>query len=386
MDLAAIPEIRVETVGDEVAYWLPVRSLGKLRWIGLIPVGFSALWIWTVGHMLLDVIRPFSHDKPAGVQYFMAAVLAGFALMGCGPAGFGLLAMFGRCRVRWREGRLAVSDFAGPFAWRRRLPRKTIRKFLVQSGLSSNGRPVIGGPLGDMAVLVAEFETGKPRIVAAGYPREWLQAIASDLSMRTGRSQAAPPRVEEIHAGENQSLLEEAAEKPSDSKVVLQRQPASIVLDVPPAGLRKGSMGLFFFATAWCVFMVLFTLAVCFGKRVAPGNDFLGLMLFLGGFWSVGLGMMAAAINLGKRRATLTAGRSGLTVVQSGPFGVKRREFRREEIATVRVAAGNVEINHSRVPELQIHPVTGKKVGLLIGRDPAELRWMAAELKKALGL
>jgi hypothetical protein len=109
-------------------------------------------------------------------------------------------------------------------------------------------------------------------------------------------------------------------------------------------------------------------------------------MLFLGGFWSVGLGMMAAAINLGRRRAMLTAGRSGLTVVQSGPFGVKRREFRREEIAAVRVAASNVEMNHSRVPELQIQPVTGKKVGLFIGRDPAELRWMAAELKKALGL
>jgi hypothetical protein len=88
MNLAAIPEIRVETVGDEVAYWLPVRSLGKLRWIGLIPAGFSALWVWAVGHMLLDMIRPFSHDKPAGIQYVMAAVLAGFALMGCAPAGF----------------------------------------------------------------------------------------------------------------------------------------------------------------------------------------------------------------------------------------------------------------------------------------------------------
>jgi hypothetical protein len=35
---------------------------------------------------------------------------------------------------------------------------------------------------------------------------------------------------------------------------------------------------------------------------------------------------------------------------------------------------------------LQIHPVTSKKVGLFAGRDAGELRWMATELRKALGV
>jgi hypothetical protein len=335
--------------------------------------------------MLLGVVRQFSTTKQPHFEFFMAMFFLAFVVVGCIPAGFGLLAMFGRCRVMWRDGRLAVSDL-GLFGWRRRMPRAAIRKFAVMAGASSNGRPVTAGPLASMAMLVAEFEKGTPRIVAAGYPREWLEAIAADLSARAGRSQPAPPQVEVSDARTNPSELRDVAEKPADSKVMIQRQSAGIVLEVPPAGLRKGSMGLFPFARLWCLFMVLFTFAMLFGKQGNPAKGSLPVWPFLAGFWAVGLGMMAVAVNLGRRRATLTAGNSGLTVVQTGPFGVKRREFRRGEIAAIRADAGTVEVNHSRVLELQIHPVTGKKVGLFVGRDAGELRWMATELRNALGV
>ncbi len=45
-----------------------------------------------------------------------------------------------------------------------------------------------------------------------------------------------------------------------------------------------------------------------------------------------------------------------------------------------------MEVNNSRVPELQIHPMAGKKIGLFGGRDAGELRWMATELRNALGV
>ncbi|MGA2543354.1 MAG: hypothetical protein ABSG78_17530 [Verrucomicrobiota bacterium] len=386
MDLPAIPEIRVETAGNDVTYCLPVRPLGKIRWLGLVPVGFSALWLSGVGHMLLSVVRQFSNSKQSGFELFMIVFLAGFVLVGCIPAGFGLLLMFGRCRVTWRDGRLTVSDSIGPFGWRRRMPRAAIRKFEVKAGARSNGQTVTTEPLAALAVLMAEFEKGKPRIVASGYPRQWLEAIAADLSARAGRSQPAAPQIEVSDARENPPQFSDVVEKPVDSKVVIQRQSAGLVLEVPPAGLRKGSMGLFFFAIVWCLFMVVFTAAMAFGKQDKPSKDFWPLLLFLVGFWAVGLGLMAVAVNLGRRRATLTAGNSGLTVVQSGLFGVKRREFRRGEIAAIRADASKVEVNHRPLPELQIHPVTGKKVGLLLGRDAAELRWMATELRHALGV
>jgi hypothetical protein len=45
-----------------------------------------------------------------------------------------------------------------------------------------------------------------------------------------------------------------------------------------------------------------------------------------------------------------------------------------------------VEVNHRPVIELQIFPRTGRKFGLLAGRDVAELQWIAAVLRQALGV
>jgi hypothetical protein len=314
----------------------------------------------------------------------MVAFLLVFMIVGCFPAAYGFLMMFGRCRISWHDGRLTVSDLVGPFGRRRRMPRTAIRKFAVKAGVERNGQSVTTGPLASMAMLVAEFENGKPRVVALGYPREWLEAIATELSGYASRTQPATPKVEVVDLQATPPQFQDVAEKPAASKIVLQRNAASIVLEVPPAGLRKGSMGLFFFSIAWCAFMTVFTSGMLKQARAAK-SDWQSL-IFIGTFWAVGLGMMAGAVNLGRRRATLTAGKSGLTIVQSGPFGTKRREFRREEIAAVRADTSNVEVNNRRVLELQIHPVTGKKVGLLVNREADELRWMATELRNALGV
>jgi hypothetical protein len=45
-----------------------------------------------------------------------------------------------------------------------------------------------------------------------------------------------------------------------------------------------------------------------------------------------------------------------------------------------------MEVNNRPVIELQIHPAVGKKAGFLAGRDEAELRWMAAQLRRALNV
>ncbi len=95
---------------------------------------------------------------------------------------------------------------------------------------------------------------------------------------------------------------------------------------------------------------------------------------------------MTKAVSMGRRQATVTAGNSGLTVVQTGPFGAKRREFRRADIAAIRADASGMAVNDVPIIELQIHPITGKKVGLFAGRDAGELRWMATELRTALGV
>jgi hypothetical protein len=73
-----------------------------------------------------------------------------------------------------------------------------------------------------------------------------------------------------------------------------------------------------------------------------------------------------------------------LRVETKGPFGSKQLEWSRGDISAIRADASGMEVNNRRLFELQIHPVTGKKVGLLAGRDENELRWMATRLRRAL--
>jgi len=170
-------------------------------------------------------------------------------------------------------------------------------------------------------------------------------------------------------------------EKPAGSPVVMEQNSQGVVLDVPPAGLWKGSMGLFFFAVLWCLINGTVTAGI-----LLEGKFELKAIPIFGVFWLVGLILLAVAINLGRRRFTLTVGQGQLTVVRSGPLGTKQFDFSRRDIAEVSVGSSNVEENHRPVMELQVKLVTGKKFGFLVGRDPEELRWMATVLRHSLGL
>ena len=115
------------------------------------------------------------------------------------------------------------------------------------------------------------------------------------------------------------------------------------------------------------------------------GSIWVAILAMLG-FGAVGLGMMAIAINLGRRTATFAAESGRLCVETKSLFGARQLEWSSGEINAIRADASNMEVNHRPVLELQIHPVTGKKVGLLAGRNENELRWMATRLRQALNV
>jgi hypothetical protein len=380
MALADIPDIRVESVGDEVTYSLPTRPLGRLRFLGLFPIGVSAAWFGIIGNTFLPQLRQLIDHSPT-FSYFFGAFILGVMMAGLAPAGFGLLILFGRCRILWRDGHLTISERVGPFGWPRRMPRRPIVKFIVMGGTAAPGDRTLPGPFATLGLLLAKFESGAPRTIVTGYPRPWLEAIAHDLSARAGLAQSTEPPVE-VYRGLTEELKAKVVEKPANSPVVLQRSDANVaVLDVPPIGLWKGSGGIFTFAIPWCLVIGAVTVAFVCDKKFDPKA-----IPFFAIFWLVGLGMLAVGVNLGKRRAKITAGPSALTVVKSGPFGTKRLDFRRADIANVCAGVSSMEQNHHPVPELQVHLVSGKKVGFLLGRDPEELRWIATELRNSLGL
>jgi hypothetical protein len=174
--------------------------------------------------------------------------------------------------------------------------------------------------------------------------------------------------------------------QPAGSSVQLEERSLGIRLVVPPAGIWKGSKGLFFFALLWCGFMCLFTGLSVFAHFKGSGKVPTAFWIFIPAFWSIGLGLLAGATNMGRRRAELTADSGRLHIEITGLFGLKQRDWPRADIAAVRADASGMEVNNRPVIELQIHPAVGKKAGFLAGRDEAELRWMAAQLRRALNV
>jgi len=138
---------------------------------------------------------------------------------------------------------------------------------------------------------------------------------------------------------------------------------------VPPAGLRKGSKGLFGFGIVWCLIVAAITLAIgSANAKNVRGNPVVGWTL-MGVFWLVGLGLLTGAINMARRRAMLLVENGQLQVAQIGIFGAKKWDWNRENIGAIRANASGMEINNVPVIELQIQPVNGKKVGFFAGRD-----------------
>jgi hypothetical protein len=353
----------------------------------LFLVVFGIGFMWMPAHTAWDFMQKLRQGHAdAGTIIFSFFPLL-FVIAGCVPMFIGLAIMFGRTRVEWRDGGLRVTERVGPLFWTRRLPRKPVRTLEVSAGTVRRG-DAPPTPMDNFASLGIVYEDGTRSVVALGYPKDWLLPVAEELKTFVGSASvsAEAPRVEVVNAA---PVREEDADanipQPAGCRVQLEERGAGIRLTVPPAGLWKGSGGLIVFALLWCGFMTVFT-AVFFlpsTKREVSVGVFL---LIIGGFWLVGLSLLAAAVNMGRRRAELTVDGGRLRVKTEGLFGVKEREWRRDEIAAIRADASGLESNHHPILELQVHPTAGKKAGYLAGHDEAELRWMAARLRQALNV
>src|SRR5579864_3192839 len=92
------PKIRVESVRDDVTYNLPVRPLGKLRWLGLFLVGFGVLFISVPARMEIAFAKQILAGKADLGAWFFFLFVIPFIIAGLMPLGAGVLIVFGRCR------------------------------------------------------------------------------------------------------------------------------------------------------------------------------------------------------------------------------------------------------------------------------------------------
>lgn len=176
----------------------------------------------------------------------------------------------------------------------------------------------------------------------------------------------------------------ERREPPPDTDVVLDRHPRGIAFTIPPAGLWKGSRGLFSFSLVWCT--ITLAVSVVGGGAWQPNGNLplAGALAFAAIFWLVGIVTMCLAINMGRRQAVLAVVDDSLQFLQVGPFGRRRHEWARAEIADIAVGPSGLEVNDVPIMELQVRTTAGKKHGMLSQRQLAELVWIATVVRHEL--
>ena len=169
--------------------------------------------------------------------------------------------------------------------------------------------------------------------------------------------------------------------KPMTTKIVLTRDGDATAFQIPAPGLFRGqSLGLL-------VFSLMF-MAIPGGMMflvVRDGEPY-GILLFLGIFVAVGLAVLTYGVKAGTTRTMLAVTPDLLAFQQNSVFGMRKRQIPRQQITGVTVGPSGTTVNDRPLLELQIAVRGASSEGMLVGRPVAELDWIAATLRQALGL
>jgi hypothetical protein len=390
-------EIQIlEPSPDVRRYVLPRRELGGLRWVGLIPIGIGLVFIWFGISWILDTSQWLQGKiEPFSLVFSLFGVA--FVYGGLLPFGIGLAMMIGHSEIEIAGGRLKTVERAGPLWWSRRRSLDIIQELKIEyAGPENEDNPRPRNRTDGLWAIRIRYAGRKPWLAAIGYPRALLLPLADDLAERLRESSSQPIVVDDqavesgdgIFDGSLVPIMPERFEKPPGSRIELDERDGQLTINVPAAGLRRGSSGLFSFAIIWCSGSAFMT-AIALVPILMDGDHWatiLAIAGFMSFFWAVGIGILLVSINMGRRRAGIVVVGDRLSVLQTSLFGSKTSSWAADELRSVRVGPSGMKVNDRPVPELQVLPRTGKKLGMLAGRDVNELEWMASHMARALAL
>jgi len=416
-----------EPIAGGVRYVLPRRVLGKARYAGLALAGMG---LFTTLFMCLWMGLPIA----GGVDLLRDGEWFGLLLIGFGLIGlFGLIPGLGMLiaglavftnkttpLVEVRDGKLIAIEKFGPIKWKRKRPMDKVRRLTIIEGLSSKRKhrsddqpePIElftdDGESGELLTIEATGDGIKPLKLAPGYPAEILRPLADALAEKVNA--AGPAKLFERHEAPTIKVVEAqsepvsepadrdrivAADQPGDSKVVMDRHADGVTLNLPPTGIWKSAGGLFSFGLIWTLFCV-----VIFGGMLATmvfgegefESDLPGIwgpiavVAFALVFFAVGIGMLLAGWNMGKRRAVLDVVGNTLLFSEVAPLKTRQMEWAADDLRSVAMGPSGIESNDKPIMCLLIEPMRGKAVKLMTGRSEAELAWLAALLRVELGI
>ncbi len=380
--------IRVESLRHGARYLLPERPAGKMRRLAFVPIlfgcafaGFALFWITMAARGILR--------SPNANGIFLLFPLFGvpFVLAGIAIIRTGAFILAGRADLEVAEGQLRVTERAWFFRKRQTVRTDKLRRLSVEA-LRFDLTHVTGAPT-KLAAIKVELIEGKPLELVRGYPIDWLEPLTRELARQCTGLNATPPAVSIIaepppRFDPGQTDKRDYPDQPAGSQVRVMEQSSGLTLTVPPAGIVRGSKGLFVFSIIWCVVIGVIMASILLAedvktRRIAPA-------IFFSLFLLVGIVSLLSAINMSRRRVVFVVADGELRLASAGLFGTKLHRWVGTDLASIHIGPSGMAVNDVPVLELQIEPRAGKKVGLLSGRDEDELRWIATTLRQALHL
>jgi hypothetical protein len=359
---------------DGFHYQLPPRQFGRLRFVGLFLI-LSGL---TGGGLLLAALL-----HAGGVAWPILAALAVVVLAGAHSViRLGFLIHCGHSQIHLRRGRMTALEYAGLFLRQRSRPWDAVRRLTVTTL-----------PLTRLTAIAVDCDRGGRLWLAPGYPVRILAPLARDLARRCARlaGTAVIPvtladSLPEQPVFDEHAVLQERQEPPSGSRVRVEEWAGVFTVVVPPPGAWRGSRGLFPFALAWCAVLAFLTALTAFATESAGVNARGAFVVVLGGSWAVGLGLVLTAVARGRRGAVLTVTGDSLRVGQTGLVRTRHQEWARDELLEIVVGTSFRKEGDVPLLELKVWEFPGSYTGLLAGRGPAELAYIATQLRQALDL
>ncbi|MEC9373316.1 MAG: hypothetical protein VYC34_05700 [Planctomycetota bacterium] len=407
-------EIRIEQTSDGVRYVLPARR-GKAVKVGAIftsAFGLVFLGI-TVFAILPRATQAFQGGGIAGIWagLFMSMFVVVFGGVGLLFVAMTAHMLFGRTEVEVDVREITLTERLGPLrkSWSKPVGELSALRVRL-GGMKSNGKVVENSSMAKTATLEAKFGEDEALGIAMGYPRELVEALAAEISKRAavtapGRIFSADPvevEVVEAFSGDVEAP-DPRVSKPEGTDITLEQTADGISISVPPLG-KTGAKGIRGFAVIWNGLMALFTIGAIWGgvnaamgKAQGPNSAWssvgstVGVIAVFALFWGVGIFMWRQARCMARRRAVIDVVGDTLLINRESGRKVRSDQWSKDRIESIAIGPSGVEVNEEPVMELQIKhtdPESGKtkKRGFLSQRKDEEIRWIAWELRNALGL
>jgi len=188
------PRVKTEQGPDWALYDLPLRPVGAQRIGGVLVLGF---WVAFVS-VPLEALRSLwrTAGRHSGfIEWGLLAFVSLFLLVSLEPLGLGLSILFGRARLVVLRDRVVVTEIVGPFRWRRTTRFADIKGLELLGRRVTPGRALTGREVRSSG-LRCRLKNGKLKWLLTGYPRDWLEEIAAEVSARMNLAGDRPATAE----------------------------------------------------------------------------------------------------------------------------------------------------------------------------------------------